>query len=147
MYAREIEFNHQSVRVRYEDLEQANLGDVAHSRGKVQLCKVPSHALSVGALESDVIDDSRVVSCRTWCGTKVVRLLFGNTVEPHVNLNPAVYAKPVTRERQVWPGHDLESERVTVKRSGALDILGPDEVVIEFGNGHIDLKLVEWCGA
>ena len=147
MNAREVEFDHQSVRVRDEDLEQANPGDVTGSRGMAQLRKALSDALSVGALERDVIDDSRVVPCRTGCRTKVVRLLFGNAIETHVNLNLSAYAKPVAGERQVWPGHDFESERVTVKGSGALDILGPNEVVIEFGDGHIDLKVVEGCSA
>ena len=147
MNAREVEFDHQSIRVRDEDLEQANLGDVTGSRGKAQLCKALSDALSVGALERDVIYDSRVIPRRTGGCTKVIRLLFRNAVETHVHLNLATYAKPVAGERQVWPGHDFESERVTVEGSRTLNVLGPDEVVIEFGNGHIDLKLVEWCGA
>ena len=67
--------------------------------------------------------------------------LVGHTVLATLGLGAilAGHSQPVAGERKFRSRHDLESERVAVEAARALEIFGSHEVVIEFGQRHLEL--------
>src|SRR5262245_7652261 len=67
---------------------------------------------------------------------EVVHVLVLDPRQGYVNLVLAVDPDPVARKREIRPRHDLEAKDAHIEVFGALNIVGSDEVVIQFGHRH-----------
>src|SRR6266705_1431698 len=132
----EIELDREPVRVLDEDLVQIELRERARLELEAPRLESADETAGLGGQECDVVEHARVVRDRALRGAQIKELGVVDAVRPHVHLDLAVHPQPVAREGEVRPRHHLEAQHVAVEVLGLLEVVRPDEVVIQLCQRH-----------
>src|SRR2546426_27531 len=143
----EIELDGEPVRVLDEDLVQIELRKRARLELETSRLESPDETAGLGGEECDVVDHARVVRHRALRGAQIKELGVVDAVRPHVDLDLAVHPQPVAREGEARPRHHLEAQHVAIEGLGLLEVVRPDEIVIELCQRHgfllVDFAVLE----
>src|SRR5438132_675124 len=136
--AEEIQLDGHVVRVLEEDLEERRLRirEAAEVHLDLVLLDAAAHLARVLREERDVVDRSRALGplrmlLQQELVADLVRVLRGE-----VHADPVARLEPVAGEAKVGPFGELEAEHVLVEFPGALEVLGDEQEVVQFGDGH-----------
>src|SRR2546427_4135611 len=136
--AEEVELDGHVVRILEENLEERRLciGKAAEVHLDLVLLDAAANLARVLREERDVVDRAGALGplrmlLQQELVADPVRVLRGE-----VHADAVARLEPVAGEAEVGPLGELEAEHVLVEFPGALEVLGDEQEVVQFGDGH-----------